>query len=78
MSNDKIAAWTTRAPHSTRLIGFARVDPSDARNGPQDIATNELERAITTLGLRGLKLHPLAQLFLDDLEHDIIKRVLKK
>lgn len=78
VSNDKIAAWTTRAPHSTRLIGFARVDPSDAKNGPQDIATNELERAITKLGLRGLKLHPLAQLFLDDLEHDIIKHVLKK
>ncbi|MEE9352840.1 MAG: hypothetical protein V3U94_00285, partial [Candidatus Thorarchaeota archaeon] len=30
VSNDKIAGWTTRAPHSTRLIGFARVDPRDS------------------------------------------------
>jgi predicted TIM-barrel fold metal-dependent hydrolase len=78
VSNDKIAGWTTRAPHSSRLIGFGRVDPSDAKNGSPDIAVKELERAILHLGLRGLKLHPLAQLFIDELEDDITKRVLHK
>lgn len=78
ISNDRIAGWTTRAPHSTRLIGFARVDPTDARTIGNDSAVKELQRAVTTLGLRGLKLHPLAQLFLDDIEDDITKRVVKK
>jgi predicted TIM-barrel fold metal-dependent hydrolase len=78
LSNDKIASWTTRAPHSTRLIGFARVDPTDARTIGPETAVRELQRAITLLGLRGLKLHPLAQLFLDDIEDDITKRVVKK
>ncbi|MFW9908090.1 MAG: amidohydrolase family protein [Candidatus Thorarchaeota archaeon] len=78
VSNDKIAGWTTRAPHSTRLIGFGRVDPQDAKKGNPDIAVRELDRAVLTLGLRGLKLHPLAQLFIDELEGDITKRILKR
>lgn len=78
VSNDKIAGWTTRAPHSTRLIGFARIDPLDSKNGPKHIAINELERAVKMLGLRGLKLHPIAQLFLDDLEDESTKKVLQK
>lgn len=78
LSNDRIASWTTRAPHSTRLIGFARVDPTDARTIGAETAVRELQRAVTQLGLRGLKLHPLAQLFLDDIEDDITKRVVKK
>jgi predicted TIM-barrel fold metal-dependent hydrolase len=78
LSNDRIAGWTTKAPHSTRLIGFARVDPTDARTIGTDSAVNELQRAVKVLGLRGLKLHPLAQLFLDDIEDDITKRVVKK
>lgn len=78
VSNDKIAGWTTRAPHSSRLIGFGRVDPSDAKAGPEDIAVKELDRAVLQLGLRGLKLHPLAQLFIDELEDDITKRVLHR
>ncbi|MFW9932761.1 MAG: amidohydrolase family protein [Candidatus Thorarchaeota archaeon] len=75
ISNDKIAGWTTRAPHSSRLIGFARVDPMDGRNGDANLAVRELDRAILDLGLRGLKLHPLAQLFIDELEDDLVRRV---
>jgi len=75
ISNDKIAGWTTRAPHSARLIGFGRVDPKDALNGDANLAVRELDRAILDLGLRGLKLHPLAQLFVDELEDDIIQRI---
>ncbi|MFW9983098.1 MAG: amidohydrolase family protein, partial [Candidatus Thorarchaeota archaeon] len=74
VSNDKIASWTSRAPHSTRLIGFSRVNPLD---GGQ-IAVNELERSVRDLGLRGLKLHPLAQLFLDSIEDQAVRNVVKR
>jgi predicted TIM-barrel fold metal-dependent hydrolase len=78
ISNDRIAGWSTRAPHSARLIGFARVDPQDAEKGSSRLAVKELERAIKTLGLRGLKLHPLAQLFLEDIESRSTIEVVKK
>ncbi|MGY5855811.1 MAG: amidohydrolase family protein [Candidatus Thorarchaeota archaeon] len=78
VSNDKIASWTSRAPHSSRLIGFARVNPLDGSHKGNPIAVRELERAVLTLGLRGLKLHPLAQLFVDSIEtnepRDVVKR----
>jgi predicted TIM-barrel fold metal-dependent hydrolase len=77
-SNEKIASWTTRAPHSTRLIGFARVDPHDAENISNSAPIHELEHAITQLGLRGLKLHPLAQLFIDDIESEVTKSIIRK
>jgi len=77
VSNDKIAGWTTRAPHSTRLIGFARVDPMDEKR-KKGLAVKELERSIQELGLRGLKLHPLAQLFVDSIEGKITKDVVKQ
>jgi predicted TIM-barrel fold metal-dependent hydrolase len=41
-----------------RLVGFASVVPN-----PADKAVKELERAVTDLGLRGLKLHPGMQGF---------------
>jgi predicted TIM-barrel fold metal-dependent hydrolase len=74
VSNDKIASWTTRAPHSTRLIGFSRVNPLDGGN----IALKELERSVNELGLRGLKLHPLAQLFIDSIVEDPSRNVVKR
>ncbi|MGY5873595.1 MAG: amidohydrolase family protein [Candidatus Thorarchaeota archaeon] len=77
VSNNKIAGWTTRAPHSTRLIGFARVDPMDEQR-KKGLAVKELERGIQELGLRGLKLHPLAQLFVDSIEGRITKDVVKR
>ncbi|MFW9799729.1 MAG: amidohydrolase family protein [Candidatus Thorarchaeota archaeon] len=77
VSNDKIAGWTTRAPHSSRLIGFARVDPKDALNGSHNIPVKEIERAVKVLGLRGLKLHPLAQLFVDEITADYMKDIMK-
>ncbi len=78
VSNDKIASWTSRAPHSSRLIGFARVNPLDESLKGKPIAVNELERAILTLGLRGLKLHPLAQLFVDAIEKNEPRTVVKR
>ena len=76
-SNDKIAGWTTRAPHSIRLIGFARVDPMDGTRH-KDMAVQELARGVQVLGLRGLKLHPLAQLFLDSIEGELTRNVVKR
>jgi predicted TIM-barrel fold metal-dependent hydrolase len=78
VSNDKIASWTSRAPHSSRLIGFARVNPLDGYYKGNPVAVNELERAVLSLGLRGLKLHPLAQLFVDSIEKDEPREVVKR
>jgi predicted TIM-barrel fold metal-dependent hydrolase len=77
VSNDKIAGWTTRAPHSSRLIGFGRVDPKDSLSGAPDRPIKEIKRAVKVLGLRGLKLHPLAQLFIDEIESDWMKKIMK-
>jgi hypothetical protein len=57
--NDYVAE--TVAAHPDVLLGFASVDP---RKG--DAAVVELERAVTELGLRGLKLHPIHQAFFPD------------
>ncbi|MHA1963038.1 MAG: amidohydrolase family protein [Candidatus Thorarchaeota archaeon] len=78
VSNDKIASWTSRAPHSSRLIGFARVNPLDDSDKGNPLAVRELERAVLSLGLRGLKLHPLAQLFVDSIEKNESREVVKR
>ncbi|MFW9805342.1 MAG: amidohydrolase family protein [Candidatus Thorarchaeota archaeon] len=78
VSNDKIASWSTRAPHSTRLIGFARVNPLDSSKNGELLAVKELERAVLLLGLRGLKLHPLAQLFVDSIDKNEPREVVRR
>ncbi len=54
VSNEQVADLVEQ---SDRLIGFASVDPHQA-NAPR-----QLEHAIKTLGLRGLKLDPALQCF---------------
>ena len=54
VSNEQIAELVARSP---RFIGFASVDPN------QPDAAMQLERAIHSLGLRGLKLDPSLQRF---------------
>lgn len=56
VTNDYIADIVKKYPES--FIGFASVDPWKGK-----IAVAELERAVKTLGLKGLKLHPIAQAF---------------
>ena len=56
VTNDFIASCVERHPDA--FLGFASVDPW---KGPA--AVEELTRAVRGLGLRGLKLHPSAQLF---------------
>ena len=54
--NDYVAEVAARFPDV--FIGWASVDPWKGRD-----AVRELERAVTQLGLRGLKLHPITQAF---------------
>ena len=56
VTNDFIASCVQRHPDT--FLGFASVDPWKGR-----AAIEELRRAVADLGLRGLKLHPSAQLF---------------
>ena len=56
VTNDYIADCVRAHPDA--FLGFASVDPWKG-----EAAIVELRRAITELGLRGLKLHPSAQLF---------------
>lgn len=51
--NEYVAAYVDR--HPEKLIGFCSVDPQD------DDAVDQLEHAIGTLGLRGLKVAPIYQ-----------------
>jgi hypothetical protein len=41
-------------------------------------AIKELDRSVIELGLRGLKLHPLAQLFIDEIEDEPSRNVVKR
>jgi uncharacterized protein len=56
VGNDYVAQVIDKYPD--RFIGFASVDPWKGA-----MAIKELERAVKELGLRGLKLHPIAQAF---------------
>lgn len=58
-SNDYVAETARRYPDV--FVGFATVDP---RKGTA--AVMELERSVTEMGLRGLKLHPIHQAFFPD------------
>ncbi len=55
-TNDYVAGMVR--DHPGRLVGFATVDP-----WKMEAAVEEVERAVTQLGLRGLKLHPIHQAF---------------
>jgi len=69
-SNLNIARFTTHFPNSMRLIGYCRVNPRQ----PQ--ASDEVNYAINTLGLRGLKLHPRSDGWTDDITADFAVKVL--
>lgn len=63
LTNDVVAACVERHPDA--FLGFASVDPWKGK-----AAIAELRRAVTQLGLRGLKVHPSAQAFTpNDVRH---------
>lgn len=68
-ANDEIAEAQRRYPG--RIVGFCRVDPRNPK-----IAIEELERSILSLGLKGLKLHPVMEVFTPDHEYviEVVKR----
>ena len=68
-ANDYIASAVREYPD--RLIGFARLDPNY-----EEKAIQEMERAITKLGLSGVKLHPSSQKF--SLDNPYVLRIIEK
>ena len=62
-SNINVSRFTTRFPYSLKLIGYARCDPMEGEK-----ATNEVKYAREVLGLRGLKLHPRSERWIDDIK----------
>jgi len=56
VTNDFVAGVVKRYPET--FIGFASIDPWKGK-----MAIQELERAVKSLGLKGLKCHPIAQAF---------------
>ncbi len=70
-SNLNISRFTTKFPYSLKLIGYARCNPME---GSKAIA--EVRNAIQNLGLRGLKLHPRSDLWLDQITDQKVALVL--
>lgn len=66
--NDYIADCVRK--HPNRLVGFGRVDPR------RDDATKELNRIKKSLGLIGLKLHPIVECFRPD--HPFFDKLFQK
>src|SRR5262245_17738776 len=63
-SNDYIA--DAQAKYPDRLIGFCCINPrynGDKSLGMPDLASQELERCLKDLGLRGVKIHPEVHCF---------------
>lgn len=64
-SNNIISSFSTTVPNSMRLIGFLRLNPHD-----KALAIQELHRSHFVLGLRGLKLHPISQMFVEEIDQE--------
>jgi len=62
-SNINVSRFTTRFPFSMKLIGYARCDPMEGEK-----AIKEVTYAREVLGLRGLKLHPRSERWIDDIK----------
>ena len=70
-SNINVSRFTTRFPFSMKLIGYARCDPMEGEK-----AVKEVGYAREELGLRGLKLHPRSERWIDDIKSGKPLRVL--
>lgn len=62
-SNERISQVVTRFPVSLKMIGYCRVHPDEGQK-----ALDEIEHSVTVLGLRGLKLHPRSEQWLDHIK----------
>jgi predicted TIM-barrel fold metal-dependent hydrolase len=70
-SNINVSRFTTRFPFSMKLIGYSRCDPMEGAK-----AVNEVKYAREQLGLRGLKLHPRSERWIDDIKSGLPLNVL--
>jgi len=70
-SNINVSRFTTRFPFSMKLIGYERCDPLKGEK-----AVNEVKYAREILGLRGLKLHPRSEGWIDNVNSDKAVQVL--
>ena len=70
-SNINVSRFTTRFPFSMKLIGYGRCDPMEGEK-----AANEVKYAREVLGLRGLKLHPRSEGWIDNVATDKVVRVI--
>ncbi|GAB4325816.1 MAG: hypothetical protein Kow0069_31980 [Promethearchaeota archaeon] len=69
--NDLLLKRMNNPAFAGRMLGFFRVNPLEG-----DAAVAEVRRGIR-LGARGLKLHPISQGFLDQIDHPGVREVLK-
>jgi len=70
-SNINISRFTTRFPFSMKLIGYGRCDPLEGEK-----AVNEVKYMREELGLRGLKLHPRSEGWIDKISSEKTTNVL--
>ncbi|UCC20578.1 MAG: hypothetical protein JSV62_04635 [Promethearchaeota archaeon] len=70
-SNINVSRFTTRFPFSMKLIGYGRCDPMEGQK-----AINEVKYIRETLGLRGLKLHPRSEGYIDKMTSEKVINVL--
>ena len=64
-SNLNVSRFVTRFPFSIKLIGYARCDPLEGQK-----AINEVNYGKEVLGLRGLKLHPRSEGWVDKIKSE--------
>ncbi|MFX1329322.1 MAG: amidohydrolase family protein [Promethearchaeota archaeon] len=70
-SNINVSRFTTRFPFSMKLIGYGRCDPMEGQK-----AINEVKHIRESLGLRGLKLHPRSEGYIDKMTSEKVINVL--
>ncbi|MHA2392084.1 MAG: amidohydrolase family protein [Promethearchaeota archaeon] len=70
-SNINVSRFTTRFPFSMKLIGYGRCDPMEGEK-----AVNEVRYMREELGLRGLKLHPRSEGWIDKISSQKATQVL--
>lgn len=70
-SNVNVSRFTTRFPFSLKLIGYGRCDPMEGQK-----AVNEVRYMREVLGLRGLKLHPRSEGWIDNISSELAINVL--
>lgn len=70
-SNINVSRFTTRFPFSMKLIGYGRCDPMEGAK-----AVAEVKYARNEIGLRGLKLHPRSEGYIDKITSERVIDVL--